>query len=231
MKNSKKSLDNQPKSLENALHRRKHQRRPLEAQIEVGETQSEGELIFDSQDISEGGVFLVSDLLLEKDSDGILDQADKCPDQPETINGHQDEDGCPDKGKVIVVVKKEKIEILQKVHFATGKATILKKSFNLLDQVALTLKANPQIKNIRVDGHTDSMGREEYNRKLSQARAEAVLEYLTNKGVEANRMQAKGFGESNPIDSNKTARGREKNRRVEFTIVEDPKPNDTEIQF
>ncbi|MBN2497197.1 MAG: OmpA family protein, partial [Deltaproteobacteria bacterium] len=156
----------------------------------------------------------------DNDKDGIPDKDDKCPLEAEVINGFRDDDGCPDKGRVVVIVRKEKIEILQKIYFATGKAVIRSRSFSLLNQVALTMKAHMEIKKIRIEGHTDSQGSDKYNLNLSQKRAEAVRKYLVDKGVAAERLDAVGYGESRPIAPNRTARGREKNRRVEFVIVE-----------
>lgn len=156
----------------------------------------------------------------DKDKDGIPDHTDKCPEEPETINGVNDEDGCPDKGKVVVVVTKEKIEIKETVFFDTGKASIQKRSFNLLDQVSLVLKANNQIKKVSVQGHTDDQGNDEFNKKLSQERADSVKAYLIGKGVDPARIESVGFGESKPIADNKTASGRSQNRRVEFVILE-----------
>lgn len=155
----------------------------------------------------------------DNDKDGVPDKTDKCPDEAEVINGYRDEDGCPDKGKVLVVVRKEKIDILQKVYFASGKAIIKSKSHSLLDQVAQTIRAHDEIKKIRVEGHTDSQGGDRYNKQLSQRRSEAVRAYLIKKGVAAERVEALGYGEEKPIASNATPRGREQNRRVEFTIV------------
>lgn len=156
----------------------------------------------------------------DKDSDGIPDNKDKCPTEPETINGIKDTDGCPDKGKVKVKVTKDKIEILDKVFFKTGSATIQRKSFKLLNQVAQVLKANPQIKHIRIEGHTDSAGNDKRNKRLSEKRAASVLRYLLKKGVESERLESQGFGEERPIDTNKTRAGRANNRRVEFVIVD-----------
>ena len=157
----------------------------------------------------------------DNDKDGFLDAADKCPDQPETVNNFEDADGCPDQAPELKLVKvtQEKIEILQKVFFDNGKAKIQKKSFPVLDEVASVLAAYKDIKNVRVEGHTDDKGRDEANQKLSQARADAVREYLIGKGVDGARLEAVGYGETKPIEDNKTAEGREVNRRVEFTIV------------
>lgn len=118
-----------------------------------------------------------------------------------------------------VEVTKEKLEIKEKVLFDTGKATIDQRSYSLLDEVADALKAHPEVKAVQVEGHTDNRGSAKLNKKLSQARAEAVRKYLIGKGIEANRLTAKGYGSSRPIADNKTAAGRDANRRVEFVIT------------
>ncbi|MCC7382427.1 MAG: OmpA family protein [Deltaproteobacteria bacterium] len=158
----------------------------------------------------------------DNDGDGILDVNDKCPDQPETRNNYQDEDGCPDVNPSLVVVNRDlgKIEIKQKVFFDTAKWTIKSVSFRLLNEVAEVLKSNPSME-VLVEGHTDSQGSDASNMKLSQNRAASVREYLIGQGVDAQRLTSIGFGETKPIDENKTAAGRERNRRVEFTIVKD----------
>jgi outer membrane protein OmpA-like peptidoglycan-associated protein len=158
----------------------------------------------------------------DNDKDGIPDKLDKCPNEPETINGYQDEDGCPDKGPPPKVrVEKGMIVILEKVFFATNKSLILAKSFNLLDQVASTIKANNF--KIRVEGYTDAQGKMDHNIKLSQDRAEAVRQYLIKKGIPEGNLIAVGYGPANPVADNKTSKGREVNRRVEFHIMEEPK--------
>lgn len=156
----------------------------------------------------------------DNDNDGVPDEKDKCPNQPETINGYKDDDGCPDKGKAQVIIKENKIVILKKVYFATGRATIKRISYNLLDQVAQTLAANPQVKGVRVEGHTDSRGRKAANLRLSQRRAEAVRDYMIGKGIAAGRLIAVGYGPEKPIANNRTRKGRADNRRVEFTILD-----------
>ena len=114
----------------------------------------------------------------DNDKDGILDAQDKCPNEPETINGVKDEDGCPDEGKSKVRLEANRIVILDKVYFATAKDVILPKSFGLLKQVGLVLKANPQIEKLRVEGHTDDQGNDASNLKLSQRRADNVRAFL-----------------------------------------------------
>jgi outer membrane protein OmpA-like peptidoglycan-associated protein len=157
----------------------------------------------------------------DNDKDGVLDAEDKCPSEPETINGVTDEDGCPDKGKEKVRIEGKKIVILDKVYFATNKDVILARSFPLLQQVGQVLRANPELKKVRVEGHTDSQGKDEANMDLSQRRANSVRKRLIEQeGIAPERLEAVGYGETRPVDNNKTAKGRENNRRVEFIILE-----------
>ncbi len=124
----------------------------------------------------------------------------------------------PKPKKSLVKLRDDKIEIQQKIFFETGKANILSKSFNLLDEVVSVLAENPQVKKISIEGHTDDVGSDDANRNLSQSRAESVRKYLTDNGVGVDRLSAKGFGESRPILPNTSKRNRSLNRRVEFKI-------------
>ena len=150
----------------------------------------------------------------DNDKDGVLDAADKCPNDP----GPPDNDGCPKKYEHIVVTQ-EKIELKQKIFFDTNKATIQPRSFPLLDEIANVLKSRPTM-TVRIEGHTDSRGKHEHNMQLSQSRAESVRQHLVGLGIDMSRMEAKGYGPDQPIETNKTAAGREKNRRVEFFITQ-----------
>jgi OmpA-OmpF porin, OOP family len=148
----------------------------------------------------------------DKDGDTVVDRLDKCPDVP----GPPDNDGCP-KQKFIVVTK-EKIELKQKVHFATDKSTIYPDSFPMLQEVAEVLKSKTEI-HVRIEGHTDSRGSMKHNMKLSQQRADSVRSFLVGQGVNPAQMESRGFGPTQPIDDNRTALGREANRRTEFIIT------------
>jgi len=155
----------------------------------------------------------------DNDKDTILDAADACKNEPETLNDFKDEDGCPD-SRPIVVVTKQKIEILEKVYFDTDRDTIKPVSFAVLDAVAMVLASHPEIAKIVIEGHTDADGPAAHNSDLSQRRALAVRKYLVDKGINVSRMDAKGYGEDRPIAENTAAESKEQNRRVEFVILE-----------
>jgi outer membrane protein OmpA-like peptidoglycan-associated protein len=156
----------------------------------------------------------------DTDHDGIPDDVDQCPTQPETYNGFQDADGCPDKGPTVVELSETAIKVQGRVEFATGKDKIDgAKSFQVLDAVAGVMGGHKDILLVEVQGHTDGAGVADQNRKLSQKRAEAVVKYLTTKGVDAARLTAKGYGPDVPVADNKTPAGRQKNRRVDFVIL------------
>lgn len=153
---------------------------------------------------------------LDNDGDKIPDLQDKCPNEPEDFDGDSDEDGCPDKYKLVVVTNR-KIEIKQKIFFATGRTRILRRSFAVLNEVAQVLKDRQSIW-IEIGGHTDSRGSERYNLRLSSGRANSVRAYLIRQGIDPGRLGAVGYGESTPIEENRTRSGRAMNRRVEFVL-------------
>jgi outer membrane protein OmpA-like peptidoglycan-associated protein len=166
----------------------------------------------------------------DNDGDGIKDDADECPNDAEVKNGFEDEDGCPDEAnkKKLVVVKREKIEINDKIFFAYDSDRILPRSYDLLDNVAQVINEHTEIPAIFIEGHTDSDGSDSYNLDLSDRRAKSVRRYLIDKGVDAGRLEAKGFGETKPIAPNDTEEGKAQNRRVEFRIVNIDKGETTE---
>lgn len=148
----------------------------------------------------------------DRDGDGVVDRLDNCPDEPGTAANH----GC--KKKQLAMITQTSIKILDKVYFNTNKATIQKRSNRLLDNVALVIKNHPEIPTIRIEGHTDDKGKDDYNKDLSQRRADRVRLYLIDKGVPEDRLEAVGFGEEKPVADNSTAKGRAANRRVEFNF-------------
>ena len=118
------------------------------------------------------------------------------------------------------VAQPTQIELSEKVQFARNSARILEASFPLLDDVAQRIKDAPDIRRIRVEGHASADGNDEHNLDLSARRAAAVMDYLVEQGVAAERLTSEGFGETRPIADNDTKEGREENRRVELHIVE-----------
>ncbi len=158
----------------------------------------------------------------DNDKDGIPDLQDACPREPGQPSPDPKQNGCPQ--FIRRIEGSNEIQILKKIEFDTGKATIKKNSFAILDEVVSLLKANPGIKKIRIEGHTDSRGGYDMNVKLSKDRAASCLKYLVEHGIDAGRLESEGFGPDKPIDDNKTEAGRQKNRRVEFHIVEQDLP-------
>ena len=151
---------------------------------------------------------------LDTDGDGIIDDLDKCKGQPETKNGYQDADGCPD---TVPEAVKKFTGAIEGIKFKSGSSTIDPASFATLDNAVAVLKEFKDTQ-IEVGGHTDSAGSARFNQRLSQKRAEAVVEYFKSKGIEAERLSAVGYGEAQPKASNKTRAGRAENRRIEFKL-------------
>ncbi len=154
----------------------------------------------------------------DNDGDRVPDVSDACPLVPEVYNGCADEDGCPDEGRVCIT--REKIVITDSIHFATGSARILRDSFSLLDEIARIIQGHPELRLIRIEGHTDDRGNENRNLDLSYRRAQAVYKYLVKKRIDRARLMFEGFGQSQPLVPNDSDENRAKNRRVDFIIVE-----------
>lgn len=156
----------------------------------------------------------------DTDEDGVPDHLDNCP----KVAGPASNQGCPETRKQLVVITESQLEIKEKVFFATGRSTVLPRSYELLNQVAEVIQQHPDKCPVLVEGHTDSRGGAELNRRLSLARAEAVRTYLIKQKVDPNCLEARGHGPDQPISSNETAEGREANRRVEFRIQPKSQP-------
>ena len=152
----------------------------------------------------------------DSDEDGISDRVDRCPNKPETRNGFQDKDGCPDELPKEV---KRFVGVIQGITFANGRARIRPRSFRQLDRAAEVLKTYPELR-LEISGHTDSTGSADLNARLSRARADAVKTYLVSQGIDASRLTTKGFGPSQPVATNRTAAGRARNRRIEFKLIQ-----------
>lgn len=151
----------------------------------------------------------------DRDADGAYDVEDACPDAAGPPDPDPKKNGCP-----LARVENGEIKIVEQVQFKTESAEILRDSDPTLLAIATTLKDHPEIATVRVEGHTDNRGPARGNERLSQRRAEAVVKWLTGYGLGKERFEAVGLGMARPIDSNETKEGRQKNRRVEFHIVD-----------
>ncbi|MNM57191.1 Outer membrane porin F precursor [compost metagenome] len=155
----------------------------------------------------------------DEDGDGVPDSRDKCPGTPKGVQ--VDANGCPPPAPVVeeaVVVQEETI-VIRDVHFQFDKATLTSSDKLVLDKIATRLKAEAPTAQLTVTGHTDSVGSDTYNQKLSDKRAHSVVEYLIEQGVpRSNFVSVVGAGESQPVADNKTADGRAQNRRTEIKI-------------
>lgn len=164
----------------------------------------------------------MNDLLKDTDGDGVADKLDKCPNTPSGVV--VDGSGCPlnqtpvVNEKVIITESDRRVvaDAIKNLEFDLGKSTIRSKSFPTLNRVANLLVAKNF--SLKLAGHTDNTGSAELNMRLSKDRAEAIKAYLVSQGVNASRVEATGYGKNQPIATNKTAAGRQKNRRVEFTL-------------
>lgn len=157
----------------------------------------------------------------DSDGDGVADFYDKCPNTP--AGTKVDGSGCPlpvvkQDVKVYVTEQDRAVvkEAIRNLEFDFGKATIREHSYASLDKVAQLLIDKKF--HLKLAGYTDNVGSVSANLKLSRDRAEAIKTYLVGKGADASLIQAEGYGKANPIATNKTAKGRQINRRVEFSL-------------
>ncbi len=160
--------------------------------------------------------------LPDRDGDTVFDDVDRCPDQPGAPSSDPARNGCPG----LVRVQNGFLQITSPVFFATNRDRILPRSFAVLTAVADTLRANREMRRVAVEGHTDDVGDDARNLGLSERRAQSVLRWLVEHGVEAARLEAHGYGETRPVRAVTTLRGRARrdaraqNRRVDFRILD-----------
>ena len=149
----------------------------------------------------------------DTDGDGVLDKDDKCP----AVKGPASNNGCPIAEPTEEAIKKLN-EYAKTILFDTGKASFQKQTFPVLQSITAILKEYPNAK-FSIEGHTDNTGKAAANQKLSEERAAAVKNYLVENGIATDRLTSSGFGQTKPMDSNKTKEGKANNRRVEVKLV------------
>jgi outer membrane protein OmpA-like peptidoglycan-associated protein len=193
------------------------------AQAPATESDSDGDGVVDSQDAAPNAAedkdgFQDGDGVPDpdNDSDGLADTADSCPNEAEIQNGFQDTDGCPDQAPAPVI---QKIELKGEVRFDSSAATLKPESDAVLMEVVRVMTEHPELKKVRVEGHTDASGNRQRNISLSRSRAAAVVKWLVAHGISASRLVSEGFGPDKPIASNDTQEGKALNRRTEFIVV------------
>ncbi len=151
----------------------------------------------------------------DRDKDGIPNEIDACPDLPGPKSNDPRTSGCPR-----VFIKNSQIQILEQPKFDFDKASIRPESDSLLTEVAKVMNEHPEVKHVRVEGHTDSIGSSAYNKKLSGQRAQSVVNWLVAQGVARERLTSVGMGKESPMVPNDSDANRALNRRVEFHIEE-----------
>lgn len=167
----------------------------------------------------------------DTDKDGILDMVDRCPYDAEDFNGVEDLDGCPELDKDPERLRdhapdpltlEQVITLPAPIEFEFDTAIMLPGAETYLQQVLVVLKQHPEVKKLEIQGHTSSEGGAEYNLRLSNARATAVFDWLVERGIDASRLVPHGYGLTQPLVPNDSEANRQRNRRVQFRLVERP---------
>ncbi|HEU4731995.1 MAG TPA: OmpA family protein [Kofleriaceae bacterium] len=170
--------------------------------------------------------------LVDSDGDGIADRDDACPTQPEDFDGFQDDDGCPDieddHDKITdsppdpsqPLTLEQVVTLPAPIEFKFDTAIMLPGAEVYLNQVLEILKKHPEVQRLEIQGHTSSEGGAEYNLRLSNDRARAVFTWLVDRGIDAQRLTPRGYGLTRPLFPNDTEPHRQRNRRVQFRLLE-----------
>jgi OmpA-OmpF porin, OOP family len=159
------------------------------------------------------------ELPTDTDGDGIPEVYDACPRRPGLSTGLRETHGCPPTEPPKAEVVAQQIVISQQVTFETGTAVLRPESAAVLGEVAAVMQAQPELELVEVAGHTDDTGTAALNQRLSEERARAVVDWLAAHGVAAQRLQARGYGQTRPLVPNADELGRARNRRVEFQVL------------
>ena len=154
---------------------------------------------------------------LYNDVDGVLDIHDACPEDPETINGIDDDDGCPDEGLIEMI--DDRIVLEERVLFDFERARVKSAAGPILEAIVNLVRQHPEWARMRIEGHADVRGNEDYNLRLSERRARNVRRALVELGIESERLDSVGYGSSRPRDGGASENAHQRNRRVEFVVV------------
>ncbi|MEM9862714.1 MAG: OmpA family protein [Myxococcota bacterium] len=154
----------------------------------------------------------------DNDRDGILDVDDACPDEPEVVNGVDDQDGCPDEGLIEMI--DDRIVLEETVLFDFERARVKSRARPILAAIVELVRQHPEWTRMRIEGHADVRGNAAYNRTLSERRARNVLRALVDAGLDPSRADSMGFGSDNPRDLGDSEQSHQRNRRVEFVVLQ-----------
>lgn len=154
----------------------------------------------------------------DNDGDGIVDAEDQCPNEPETVNGINDHDGCPDEGLIELV--EDRVVLEERVLFDLNRSRVKSGARPVLDAIVHLWKQHPEWTLLRIEGHSDQQGKASFNQRLSERRAVNVRRELVRRGIPGNIIEAEGFGATRLRDPATTEQAHQRNRRVEFVVVQ-----------
>lgn len=155
----------------------------------------------------------------DQDHDFVPDREDACPDKAGAPDRNAKRNGCPNP---FVIFENQRVVLKQAIAFKQNSDEILPQSTLILTATANVLRDAPVIKKVRIEAHTDNVGGADANMTLSQNRADAIVRWLVDHGIDSSRLEAQGFGDTRPIGDNATPAGRTKNRRIDFVIIDPP---------
>ncbi len=153
----------------------------------------------------------------DNDQDGILDVSDACPNEPEVVNGVDDEDGCPDEGLIELI--DDRIVLEERVLFDFERARVKSAARPIIRAIVNLYRQHPEWARVRIEGHADVRGNEDYNQRLSERRARNVMKFLISEGIPENVIDSRGYGSTQPRSSEETEQAHQLNRRVEFVVL------------
>ena len=153
----------------------------------------------------------------DNDADGIADAQDACPNRAEVINGIDDQDGCPDQGVIQMI--DDRIVLDERVLFDFSRARVKRVARPIVEAIAGLVRQHAEWRRMRIEGHTDIRGSDEFNMWLSTRRAHNVRKALIEHGIDGELLEAVGFGRSQLTDTGRYPDAHQRNRRVEFVVV------------